>query len=67
MEKKPKKFTILNKSAKQEDVGKKDLDYYRDYYLNQRWREQLTAEHITLINQYLDPAIVEEAGYKMID
>lgn len=67
LDKKPKKFTILNKSAKQQDVGKKDLNYYRDYYLNERWRNELTPENIKTINKYLDPSIVKEAGYKMID
>lgn len=67
LEKKPKKFTILNKSAKQEDVGKKDLDYYRDYYLNQRWCKKLSTEHIEIINRFLEPTIVEEAGYTLID
>ncbi|NOQ14488.1 MAG: hypothetical protein GQ583_08455 [Methyloprofundus sp.] len=67
LEKKPKKFFILNKSAKEEDVGKKDFNYYHDYYLNQRWREKLSDEHIEIINQYLDPIIVEEAGYTLIN
>lgn len=67
LEKKPKKFTLLNKAAKEDDVGKKDFDYYRDYYLNQLWIEQLTSEHIKTINQFLNRCIVEEAGYKLIE
>lgn len=67
LEKKPKKFTFLNMSAKEDDVGKKDFDYYRDYYLNQKWQEKLTNEHIKTINHFLDPIIVQEAGYTMLE
>lgn len=58
---------IESESAKEVDRGNKDLNYYRDYYLSERWRSDLTEADIALINEYLDPTTVRLAGYEMID
>ncbi|WP_300463366.1 inositol monophosphatase family protein [Desulfobacula sp.] len=67
IEKKSDEFYILNESAKKSDVGKKDFNYYRDYYLKQRWREQLSDEDIKIINHFLNPSILSQVGYVPID
>ncbi len=67
LERKPKKVFFLNHSTKKEDEGKKDFEYYQDYYLNQRWKDQLSEEDILTINHFLNPQIVERAGYQLID
>lgn len=47
-------------------VQKKNTDY-RDYYLNERWREKLCAEDIAFINEHLDRSVVEALGYRIIE
>ena len=43
------------------------LEYYQDYYLNERWRDLLNDEQIRAINQYLNPVVVRACGYEIID
>ncbi len=66
LEKTNDEFEIVTDAAKERDKGKKDLNYYQDYYLNQRWRDNLNAGDIRLINRFLDRSVVEEAGYEML-
>ena len=66
LERRTKKFELTMESTKIDDVGHKDFDYYRDYYLNEHWRKELGHEHIMAINRFLDPAIVERSGYETI-
>ena len=56
-------FTNLNESTK--DKGK-NFDYYNDYYLNERWRDELTDESISIINSRLDRSVVEYFGYELL-
>ena len=44
----------------------RDGDYYRDYYLNERWRSELSEESIELINASLDPSLVAHYGYALL-
>ncbi len=44
----------------------KDFSYYRDYYLQEKWREKLKPNQIALINERLDKALVEKLGYNLI-
>jgi hypothetical protein len=44
----------------------KDSDYYRDYYLNERWRDKLSAAAIEIINKHLDQTLVKTFGYGML-
>ena len=60
------KFELTEESTKSDDVGHKDFDYYRDYYLNEHWRKDLENEHIMAINRFLEPVLVENSGYKII-
>jgi hypothetical protein len=41
----------------------KDFSYYQDYYLNERWRESLSARAIQLINDHLDHDLASHFGY----
>lgn len=45
----------------------KDSNYYRDYYLNERWRDKLSAEAIEIINQHLDRELVSTFGYEILN
>ena len=66
LERRKKKFELPIEAIKKDDIGKKDYDYYRDYYLNERWREELSNEHIRAINHFLTPVTVKRAGYKLL-
>ncbi|WP_312928194.1 hypothetical protein [Stutzerimonas nitrititolerans] len=46
--------------------GGKDFNYYRDYYLGERWRSALAERDVCVINERLDRAIVEQFGYSVI-
>ncbi len=45
----------------------RDFAYYRDYYLNERWREELKEEDARFISQQLDARILEELGYHYLE
>jgi len=47
------------------DLGK-DLDYFKDYYGERKWRHDLDPESIRRINEYLDPVLMENTGYEFI-
>ncbi len=66
LERRTNKFELPIEAIKKDDVGKKDYNYYRDYYLKERWREELSGEHIRAINHFLAPAVVKRAGYKLL-
>lgn len=44
------------------DLGR-DSSYYRDFYLHERWRSQLTSVAIELINDRLDHDLCRSFGY----
>ena len=44
----------------------KDTNYYRDYYLNEKWRESLSDEAVAIINDHLDHSLVADFGYKLL-
>jgi hypothetical protein len=56
-------FENRERSTKERE---KDFWHYRDYYLQQRWRERLEPQHIELINERLDGSIVERLGYDIL-
>lgn len=56
-------FVNYEKSTK--DRGK-DSSYYRDYYLNERWRDKLTDAAVERINALLDRRILQHFGYELI-
>jgi len=44
----------------------RDGDYYRDYYLNERWRAELTQPALDIINAELDRELLQHFGYPLI-
>lgn len=44
----------------------RDGDYYRDYYLNERWRSAFSDQAIAIINKELDQELVESYGYNLL-
>ena len=60
-------FTVPQDAVKEDDVSKKDFNYYRDYYLNEKWRSKLNATHISQINTYLDKDLVQHFAYDVLD
>lgn len=55
------------------EYGVKDADRhvpqseYADYYLRERWRAKLSAAALQRINDQLDPAVMTQLGYALID
>ena len=39
---------------------------YVDYYLNERWRDKLSAKALQKINAVLDPKLVKQLGYQVV-
>lgn len=55
------------KAAKsQGDDRQKDFTYYRNYYLQEKWRDKLSEEAIRLINERLDLEVAGFFGYPPI-
>lgn len=44
----------------------KSTEYYRDYYLNQKWKKGLSSESIELINNLLDQDLMNHFGYEIL-
>ncbi|MCY3837829.1 MAG: hypothetical protein OXH09_04130 [Gammaproteobacteria bacterium] len=44
----------------------KDFGFYRDYYLNERWKDELTDTAIAAINQRLDHDVACRFGYDIL-
>ena len=57
-------FSNLNESTKDKS---KNYDYYNDYYLNERWKDELTDEAVAIINSRIDNSLLEYFGYKLLD
>jgi hypothetical protein len=49
------------------DRHSKDNDYYRAYYLGEKWRLELTQEHLRIVNEYLDRELMCAFGYGLLD
>jgi hypothetical protein len=60
LERKSDHFQDYTESTKDSD---KDSNYYRDYYLNERWRHKLTPRAIALVNERLDGRLMDRFGY----
>lgn len=57
-------FTDFDASTKD---PAKDKRYYQDYYLNQRWRDEIPAEAIAVINAAVDLSLMERFGYERLN
>lgn len=45
---------------------KKDFNYYRNYYLNEKWKDEITSRAIAIINETLDKSLMSYFGYKLL-
>jgi hypothetical protein len=59
---KASRFRNLEQSTKERN--EKSFSYYQDYYLQRRWREELSSGRLDLVNRYLDPHLMETFGYR---
>jgi len=57
---KSEEIVNLSESTKE---SSKDYSYYKNYYLEELWREFLSEESIEYINQRLDPFLMDYFGY----
>lgn len=57
-------FENLPESTKESG---KDSGYYRDYYLNERWRSELPEEAIALVNARVRTDLMSRFGYRVLD
>ena len=57
-------FSNLHESTKEKS---KNFDYYRDYYLNEKWKNELSDEAISTINSRLDKTLVDYFGYELLN
>jgi len=45
---------------------RKNNEYYKDYYLNEKWKKKYTKNEIDTINKFLDENIMEKLNYEKI-
>lgn len=63
LERRAVEFQNYQQSTKDSD---RDSQYYKDYYLKQRWRSKLSEEAITTINRLLDHDLRAAFGYEVV-
>ena len=44
----------------------KDSNYYRNYYLSEKWRDELSSDAITIINESVDKNLMSYFGYRIL-
>ena len=72
IEKISQNFSIKRKSDSFADYERstkdknKDANFYRDYYLNEKWRDGLTANAIAIINETVDKELMSHFGYSIL-
>lgn len=60
-----KSFNNIETATKPEDRDK-NHQFYRDYYLNERWRHKLTPRDCAWISSRLDPVVMKFFGYEFL-
>lgn len=63
IERKTDKFIHYERSTKEKG---KDSTYYRDYYLSEKWRDNLSNEAISIINESIDKELMSHFGYSLL-
>ena len=56
-------FTNLEESTKEKS---KSYAFYRQYYLGEEWKEELSPNSIAVINEKLDPRVLRHFGYERL-
>lgn len=57
-------FINYDKSTKE---SSKNSDFYRDYYLNEKWKSEFSAAAVDIVNERLDRQVMEFFGYGVWD
>ena len=57
-------FRNYERSTKDES---KNFAWYQDYYLNERWRDDISAPATSMINNALDRGLMDYFGYEVLD
>ena len=60
---KVEQFINYDQSTKE---SSKDSEFYRDYYLNGKWKEELSARSISIINKRLDDNVMNYFNYQKL-
>jgi hypothetical protein len=60
------RFENISSAAKKEDDASKNYSFYRNYYLGECWKKQLSKKDIQYISSQLDPAVMRSFGYKFL-
>ncbi len=60
------KFENVFDAAKKQDQSFKDHSFYRNYYLNECWKTQLSQKDIRWISSQLDPRVMRSYGYRFL-
>jgi hypothetical protein len=63
LEKKSSTFVNYNKSTKD---SSKDFQYYRNYYLLEKWRKEISDDDIAYISRHLDVELMAKLSYDVI-
>jgi hypothetical protein len=56
-------FINVTQSTKGDDI---DFSYYQDYYLHEKWINELSHNAIKIINERIDDEILSYLSYKKI-
>lgn len=56
-------FENVDESTKEKE---KNFSWYRDYYLQERWKDELTTAELDIINPHLDQALMQYFNYAML-
>jgi hypothetical protein len=62
-----KNGTFLNYDEAAKPDNDKDNNYYQNYYINELWRSKLNKHSVELINQHIDPLLMDKFGYKVLN
>ena len=57
-------FINFEESTKYEAKGS---DYYREFYIKEKWKENLSKEARSIINYYVDKDLMAKFGYKLLN
>ncbi len=63
IERKSDAFINYERSTKNK---RNDSAYYRDYYISEKWRENLSKEAIAIINESVDQNLMAHFGYNIL-
>ena len=61
-----KQITFLNREPSTKKNTDKDRANYTDYYLNQRWRAELSDKAVSLINASVDKSLMQQYRYELV-